>query len=57
MPEAMSEFLTMGGFAEFVWPAWIVVIGLMVGVVLSSMWSLRRQQTLLRRLEQPSEGP
>ena len=57
MPDAVSEFVAMGGFARFIWPAWIVVLGLMVGIVLSSVRSLRRQQILLRRLEPPSEGP
>ncbi len=43
----MSEFLQMGGYAHFVWPAYIVS-GLVIGGLSLAIW--RRGRILQRRL-------
>ncbi len=51
----MTEFLGMGGYAAFVWPAYgvtLLVLGLMV---LDSVMRLKRRQAELERLEGRAE--
>jgi heme exporter protein CcmD len=42
----LSEFLNMGGYAAFVWPAY----GLVFAVLAYNIWSARRVHTEARRL-------
>ena len=48
----MSEYLAMGGHAAFVWSAYAVATIVMVGMMLVSLRSLRRQQQAVRLLEE-----
>ena len=47
----MSEYLAMGGYAAYVWPAYAVtlIVGLAVG--LHSLRRYRRARDLVRKLE------
>jgi len=49
------EFLTMGGYGAYVWPAYSVVL---VVMIVNAILPSRRQRTLLNQLrrQQPSEG-
>lgn len=47
----MAEFFAMGGFAAFVWPAWITVIILMATIALASLRGLRQTEARLAALE------
>ena len=46
--ESFNEFIAMGGHAPYVWAAWAVTAGLLVGIVLHAR-AERRQ--LLRHLQ------
>ncbi|QTF92284.1 heme exporter protein CcmD [Halomonas sp. BM-2019] len=46
--ESFNEFIAMGGHAPYVWAAWAVTAGLLVGIVLHAR-AERRQ--LLRNLQ------
>jgi heme exporter protein D len=54
--QSVSEFLAMGGYAGFIWPAFIVT-----GVVLALLWvlsgqSLRQSERTLAALQQARRG-
>ena len=47
----MAEFLDMGGYAAFVWPALLLTAAVMAGLFAVSLADLRAQQRLVARLE------
>ena len=47
----MSEFLAMGGYAAFVWPAWGISAAALVGLVVFALAERRAAAERLRRLE------
>ncbi len=53
----MAEILDMGGYALYVWPSFIVAALIMLGMVVSSLRSLRRAQKALVHAQEPSVFP
>lgn len=50
--ESVQEFLAMGGYAEFIWPSYVVT-ALVLGVLwLVSGQSLRRSERTVQTLQQ-----
>ena len=49
--ENMQEFLNMGGYAGFVWPALGVTFALMVGLAIWSRGQLKAGERVLAELE------
>ena len=49
--ETVREFLAMGGYAAFVWPAFGVTIGLMVLLVARSYQAMAMSERTLAALE------
>ena len=47
----MAEFLSMGGYAAFVWPSYGLALLVMAGLLVQSVADLRRQRHLARELE------
>lgn len=47
----MAEFLSMGGYAAFVWPAYAAVALVLTGVAVASVAGLRRRRRLLAVLD------
>ena len=47
----MAEFLAMGGYGAFVWPAYGLTALIMVGFLVSSWQGLRGRRRDLERLE------
>jgi heme exporter protein D len=47
----MMEFLAMGGYARFVWPAYGVAVLVLVGMAAISLRAWRRQRQLWAALE------
>ena len=45
------EFFSMGGYAAYVWPAFIIAAAVLLGVAAVSVRSLRRAQAALRELQ------
>ncbi len=45
----MSQFFAMGGYAQFVWPAYALVIGVMILNVVWARRSLRKARDEARR--------
>jgi heme exporter protein D len=46
----MSEYLAMGGYGAFIWPAYGVAAILMVGVLILSWKSMRQREALVEEL-------
>jgi heme exporter protein D len=46
----LIEFLAMGGYAAYVWPAFAIALVLMVGLWLQSRRAARRSEALLEEL-------
>jgi heme exporter protein D len=46
----MAEFFAMGGYAAFIWPAYIVGALLMVGLLILSLRSMRQREALVETL-------
>jgi heme exporter protein D len=52
MMETLRDFLAMGGYASFVWPAYAVAAIVLAGLGLHSLAAYRRCQRELARLQQ-----
>jgi len=50
-----AEFFAMGGYGIYVWPSFVIVTVVMVGLALQSWFDLRRQKKLIAELEVISE--
>jgi len=50
--DSLSEFLAMGGYAAYVWPAVGLTLAVLLGFVASSLRRLRRTRRQLAALEQ-----
>ena len=49
--DAIHEFLTMGGYAAFVWPAFGITVVVMAGLLVASLRGLRRERQTLELME------
>ena len=52
--ETMSTFFEMGGYGAYIWPCYGVTAVLMVGILMSSMRSLKGNRATLIELEKNS---
>jgi len=50
MMDALGEFLAMGGYAQFVWPAYLITAVILVVLTGLSLRDLRREEATLRTL-------
>ena len=53
--QALANFLAMGGYAAYVWPAYGAAALLLGGLLWASLRRLRRNEAMLRQLDQ--RGP
>ncbi len=49
--EQILDFLSMGGYAVFVWPAIGLTLGVLIWIAWASLTSLKRTQKELKALE------
>jgi heme exporter protein D len=49
--DGLAEYLAMGGYARFVWPAWGVGVLVLGGLVVASVRRLREREAELAALE------
>lgn len=52
----ITDFLSMGGYAEFVWPAFAVTIAVMAALVIVSRRTLHADRRTLESLESMRES-
>ena len=48
--DSLKQFLAMGGYAAFVWPALGIAAAVMVGLLVQSLQSLRAREEELEKL-------
>ena len=53
---AFAEFLAMGGYALFVWPAYLIAASILAVLIGLSLRDLRRQESALRTLRGRRRG-
>ena len=51
---ALGEYLSMGGYARFIWPAYGVTLLVLVALILDTLARVRRRRAELARLESGS---
>lgn len=49
--EALTAFLSMGGYAAYVWPAFGIAFAILLILLVSSLRTLRRREKLLSALQ------
>ena len=49
--DRIANFLAMGGYAGYVWPAFAIAALVMIAMVVASLRSLRRREAALAELE------
>jgi heme exporter protein D len=54
--DRVREFLAMGGYAAYVWPAYLVAALVMVGQVAATLRALRRREAALAALERSQKS-
>ncbi len=54
--DRITDFLSMGGYAEFVWPAFAVTIAVMLALVIVSRRTLQADRRTLESLESVRES-
>jgi heme exporter protein D len=59
MSDSIQTFLAMGGYAEFVWPAYALAAGILAGLLLVSLRRLRKAEADLEALglQRPKPRP
>ncbi|HEY7689417.1 MAG TPA: heme exporter protein CcmD [Dongiaceae bacterium] len=53
---SLSDFLAMGGYAGFVWPAYAIAAAVLIGVLAVSWRQLRQARELLRRYDPEADA-
>ena len=53
---SVTDFLAMGGYAGFVWPAYGIATVVLGGILVASLRSLRRRERLLAELRAARRG-
>ncbi len=54
---ALRDFLSMGGYGAFVWPAFAVTAVIMVAVLIASVKGLRAREAELESLQRDAARP
>jgi heme exporter protein D len=54
--DMMIEYLRMGGYAAFIWPAYGVAALVLIGLLVASLRDLRGHEAMLATLQQAGGG-
>ena len=54
--ESLSEFFAMGGYAPYIWPAYLIAAVILVTLLGLSIRDLRRNEGLLKTLRAARRG-
>jgi heme exporter protein D len=54
--DKIAAYLAMGGYAIYVWPAFLIAAVVMLGIVLETLRSLHRRESALAELEKDRPG-
>lgn len=56
MNRSWADFLAMGGYAQYVWPAYLVALGAVLVTTLSARRALARSRTAARLAGEDAAG-
>ena len=56
MMGTIAQYLAMGGYARYVWPAYGLAVVMLLGMAIASIGAWRRQQRLWAALEAAGHG-
>ncbi len=48
--DSVSEFFAMGGYAPYIWPAYLIAAGILVALLGLSLRDLKRNENTLKTL-------
>ena len=48
--DRLNEFLSMGGYGGYIWPAYLIATVILVGLLITSLRSVRGQEARLASL-------
>ncbi len=54
--DGLAKFLSMGGYAVYVWPAVALSVAVLGGLLAASLRSVRQRETELARMEAAAEA-
>ncbi len=54
--DRIANFLAMGGYAGYVWPAFALAAFVMLGMVVATLRSLRQREAAMAELEKSRAG-
>jgi heme exporter protein D len=54
--DRIEAFLAMGGYAAYVWPAYLIAALVMIGQVVVTLNTLRKREAALAELERSSSA-
>ena len=54
--EALRQFLAMGGYAAYIWPAYLIAAAVLAGLLVSSLQSARKREAELAALRRARHG-
>ncbi len=54
--EATIEFIQMGGYAAFIWPAYGIAALVLIGLLVTSLRGLRQHEATLAALQETGGG-
>jgi len=52
----MANFLAMGGYAVFVWPAYAVTLAVLIAAIVMSVQARAKARKSIRQLEEEGSG-
>jgi heme exporter protein D len=54
--DRLNEFLSMGGYGGYIWPAYLIAAIILIGLLVTSLRSVRGQEARLASLRQARRG-
>ncbi|MDD9907731.1 MAG: heme exporter protein CcmD [Rhodospirillaceae bacterium] len=54
--DSVSEFFAMGGYAPYIWPAYLIAAGILVALLGLSLRDLKRNENTLKTLRAERRG-
>ena len=54
--DRLGEFLAMGGYGGYVWPAYLIAAGVLVALLVASLRTVRKQESRLAALRRTRSG-
>lgn len=55
--DRFTDFLSMGGYGGYIWPAYLIAAGVLVGLLVASLRNARGQEARLAALRKTRRGP